>query len=1107
MKLAYTPKRSFHHGFLKALLLMKGTLLLILLTGFQLSARVFSQQTISLHLKNVEVKEVLQQIEKATTYRFLFSEAELSKLGKVDVDADNQEVTTILSRIFSTGNLRYRLVNDSLLVISNRQPFVADIQVTGRVTNVNGEPVLGVTVMVKGSTSGVSTNANGEYTLTVPDGATLLFTSIGYEDQEVAVAGRNIINIILQPSAKTLDQVVVVGYGTQRKRDLTGAIVSVKGSEIAKQPVLTATQAIQGKVAGVQIISSGAPNSAPIVRIRGTGSILGGVNPLYVVDGVLTDDIRNINSADILSLEVLKDASSAAIYGVRAANGVIIITTKKGRGGKMQVAYDANVGIREATRIVKMANANEYATYINEASVNTGNGDVLIDPSLTATNTDWFRTILRKAFQQNHNISLSGGNEKFNYFFSVGYISDEGIVIGNKFERFTLRSNNEYKLSNKVKISTLVSYSRGNTRDVNLGGAYNNAYHAAPVIPSKVNGRYGNTSAFQNVGNPVLDLEGNNNRYKENRIQGTGSLEYKPVSWLTLKTSYGVELGFNNRKIYAYQFLNDTNTFVVAGGNQVNNKSSLNISEERNSRWVWDNTATFQKSYGVHDISFLVGTTAEQIFNESNTSSRTDVPADPNLWYLNQGDPASQLNNSFADKRARNSYIARLNYGFDKRFLFTGTFRADGTSLFEDNWGNFPSFGVGWNIMNEKFMESQHIFSNLKLRASWGRLGNDNIPSTARFQTLQTGLAYYFNGTLISGSALLDVVDKNISWETTDETDIGIEFGIFNGKLTGELDFYNKKVKNALISVPIPGVLGDPNGLIITNVASIQNKGVELSLNWSDDGGKNLTYSISGNVSFNQNDVVGLNGGQPIFAGFVGTKGSTTLTTNNQPIGSFYVLQAEGVFHNQGELATYVTSSGAPITINGQVPTLGDLRYKDLDGNGKIDDNDRDFSGSYQPKVTYGLSGNVNYKSFDFSMALYGTMGSKIYNGKKAARFNSKDNVEASVANDRWTFTNFASNVPRASLNTLPQSTYFIESGNFLRINNLTVGYTFRQLNLTKVGISSLRCYLTGQNLFTFTKYSGFTPELAEGNPLNAGIEFNAYPTTRTYAFGVNLTF
>ena len=1106
MKNNKTRNTQLKRGFLKVLLLMKFTIILLLFS-LQLSANVFSQNRITLNIKSVALKTALQQIEKKSDYRFLYNDDVVRSSSRVDIAADNILITEVLDKLFNDIGLSYHILNDNLVVITEKNKPSNDVAVTGKVTGTNGDPIPFATIRVKGTTAGTSTDAKGDYHISVPEDAVLVFSSIGYEDMEVTVGGRTVIDVVLKTSTKSLDQVIVVGYGTQRKRDVTGSVSSVKGNDIARQPVLTATQAIQGKVAGVQIISSGSPNSAPTVRIRGTGSILGGVDPLYVVDGVITTDIRNINSADIVSLDVLKDASSAAIYGVRAANGVIIITTKKGRGGKMQVSYDANVGIREASHLIKMANATDYAKYINEASVNYGNGAILVDTALASQHsTDWYGTILRKAFQQNHNVSISGGGDKINYFLSMGYLTDEGIVINNRFQRFTLRSNNEYKITNKLKLNTLISYSRGTTQDVNLGGAYNDAYHAAPFIESKVNGKYGNTSSFQNVGNPLLDIEGSNNKYAENRIQATTYLEYKPISWLTLRSSYGIEMGFNNRRTYGYQYSNDTTTFITAGGAQQNAKSSLSLTEERNSRWVLDNTATFQKSFNKHDFTLLIGTTTEKLFNEENDAGRADVPSDPSLWYLEQGDPSTQTNTSSADEWKRVSYLARLNYTYNKKYLLTATFRRDGSSIFKIHYANSPSFGVGWIISKEGFMENQHIFDNLKLRASYGRLGNDNIPGKARFVVLSTGLPYVINGNVINnGATLSGFVDKNVQWESTDEADLGLEFTILKNRLSGEIDVYQKKVKNALISVPTPTTTGTPN--VLTNVASIENKGAELSLNWNDKVGKDITYTIGGNISYNKNNVIALNAGQPIFGGNVGTKGSTTYTSNGQPIGSWYILQADGVFHNQTELAAYKASNGNPIRINSQLPKLGDLRYKDLNDDGVIDDKDRAFSGSYQPKFTYGFSLGVNYKNFDLSINFYGTNGGKIYNGKKAARFNTLDNVEESVVNNRWTFSNYTSNDPAANYNALPQSTYFLETGNYLRINNLSVGYSFKNALLTKYGVTNFRCYVTAQNLATFTKYSGFTPELSEGNPLNQGIEFNAYPTTRTFALGVNLTF
>ncbi len=1017
---------------------------------------------------------------------------------------------------FSSGKIYHSTSLFSVLLLLLAIPSIAysqKVTVSGNVTGSDGSPIDGVSVKEHNSPNGTATDSAGNFSLPVNDAnAVLDFTSLGYTSRSVSLNGRTTISVVLQGAApQALEQVIVVGYGTQKKKDITGSVANVSGAELAKQPVLTATQAIQGKVAGVQVLSSGQPNSAPSVLIRGTGSILGGVNPLYVVDGVLTTDIRNINSSDIASVDILKDASAAAIYGVRAANGVIIITTKTGKSGKMRISYDGEVGFREAAHLVKMANSKEYARYINQASQNVGNGSILVDTSLTQSSTNWYNVILRTAFEQNHNISVSGGSEKIDYFLSMNYLTDEGIVINNNFKRFTVRLNNQYRLSKKLKLNTLISYGRGNTNDVNLGAAYNNAYHAAPIIPAILNGKYGNTSAYQNVGNPLLDINSNNNNYIENRFQATGFIDYKPVSWLTLHSSLGAELGLNNRHLYTYQFLNDTATYIVAGGNQVSNTSFYSVQNERNLRWVWDNTATVQTSFNKNDITFLVGTTSEKVLNDLELASRSDVPPDPNIRYLSQGDPSTQLNSSTDDEYTRVSYISRLSYAYDHRYLLTATFRADGSSFFTKKYAYSPSIGAGWVISSEKFMQNQKIFNNLKLRASYGQLGNDNIPANASIQTINTNLPYFFNGRFITGFAFAGLIDKNIHWEQTNEADIGLEFAFLKSRLSGELDFYDKKVNNALIQVPISGVFGG-SGLLYTNVATIENRGAELVLNWKDKAGKYVTYNLSGNASYNENKVVALNGGQAIFSGSVGQGGTTTLTANDHPIGSFFVLQAEGVFHNQQELAAYVTKSGVPITINGQVPNLGDLKYADTNGDGKIDDNDRVFAGSYQPKFTIGLNGSISYKSFDLNFGAYGTIGSKIYNGKKEARFNQRDNIEASVANDSWTFQNFKSNVPRANYNPLPQSTYFIESGDFVRINNLTIGYTFSRGLLDKYQISNLRIYVTSQNLVTFTKYSGFTPEIQGqaaplGTPLAPGIELNAYPTTRTFAFGVNLNF
>ncbi|MEA5458594.1 TonB-dependent receptor [Arcicella sp. LKC2W] len=971
--------------------------------------------------------------------------------------------------------------------------------ITGLVSNLKGEPLSGVSVRIKGSSSGIATDANGKFSINAPANATLIFSFVGYENMEMAVNGRASLNVTLIENVQELDQVIVVGYGTQRKVDVTGATASVKGEELTKQSVLTATQAIQGKVAGVQIISSGKPGSSPVVKIRGTGTALAGTTALFVVDGVLTDDISNINTADIVSMDILKDASSTAIYGARGANGVIILTTKRGENGKMKISYNANVGFREASNLVKMANAAEYANYASTASGNS--------IPAGSVSTDWYGQILRTAWMQNHNLSLSGGSDKSVYFLSFGYLTDEGIVINSKYDRITVRSNNEFNLSNSFKIGTNVSFSNGNNQDVNLGTAYNNAYRAAPIIPSKVDGKYGNTSVYQNVGNPVLDIENNANLLKDNRLQGNFYAEYQPLKSIKIRSSLGGDWLNANNRVYNQQFNNDLTTFIASGGNQRNPNSNLSMKNTETFRWVWDNTITFNHQFDKHTLTALIGTTAEQYTQTWFSAFRKDVPANQDLWYISTGNANTSTNDGSGDKWTRNSYIGRVNYNYDDKYLFTATVRRDGSSRFptQNRWGYFPSVGAGWVVSNENFMQEQSVFKNLKLRASWGIVGNDRIPSDAFTVTITPNLAYPFGGGIATpGSAITQIKDPNLKWETTSELDFGLEFGMVGGRLQGEINYYNKKANDLLINVKVPSVAGDADGVVLTNAASISNIGWEFSLNWRGNITSGLTYKVGGNVTFNQNSVIGLNGGQPILDGGIGANQSyTTKTDNGQPVGSFYLLKVLGVFQNDSEVENYKNTQGQTIQPNA---APGDFKYQDTNNDGKIDDQDRIFAGSYQPVAYFGLNASIAFKGFDLNIDAFGNTGNQVYNGKKAFRQGILDNVESQMAYTRWTSANKSQTEPSANGGNLPASTYFIESGNFIRLNNVTLGYNLPQNLVKKAKISSVRVFLTAQNIFTYKDFSGFTPELS-GEPTKSGIELNAYPTNKTIAAGVSVGF
>jgi len=1081
---------------------MKLTIVLMLLTSLQLSARVFSQNTITLKMQSVELKKALGQIEKKSNYRFLYNDDVLLQFKKVNINADNSPVTEVLDNLLAGSEITYKELKNNLIVITRKNEVYRDVPISGKVVSDNGDPIAGVSILVKGTNIGTKTDANGNFSFTVPDNAILIFSSVGYENTEVSVAGQTTLNVTLKLSEKIQDAVIVIGYGSARKKDLTGSVASVTGAELAKQPVLTATQGVQGKVAGVQVISSGDPNALPVIRIRGTGTMLAGANPLYVVDGIINDDIRNINSADIVSMEILKDASATAIYGMRAANGVILITTKKGRPGRMIVNYDATIGIKEATHLVNMAGANQYAGYINEASIYYGAGDSLVKQAMLQSggNTDWYDEILKKGFFQNHNISLSGGSDKINYFLSAGYLSDEGIIRTNDFKRFTLRNNNDYKITKNFKISTLVSYSRSDVRNVDLGG-FNVAYRAAPYVIAKQNDKYGNTSLSNNVGNPILDQDKNNNSGKGDRFQANVVAELKPITWITLRTSFGIDKNNFRSVSYGYKYLNDgpNNVFLTSGSNQVRTNSRLTVEESQGNRWVWDNTATLAKRFGGHNFNLLVGTTAEQIRDNTLGGTRIDVPESEDQWYLGAGSSLGATNTNTGDKSTRNSYLGRLNYNFSDKYFLTATGRYDGSSRLpkDSRWGFFPSVGAGWVITSERFMGSQKIFDNLKLRASYGKVGNDGIPSNLFIPLATINLPYFFNGTEYQNIRLAELADQNLQWEVTSETNFGLDFTLLKTRLSGSVDVYNRKTEDALVRIKIPSILGDPNDEYITNAASFTNKGVELSLDWRDNINKDWKYNIGGNIAFNKNKINNLNGGQAIPDGGVGGQGNTTRSDNGQPIGSFFLWEVEGIFQNATEIAASAQTGAIP----------GDLRYRDVNNDKVINADDRVYQGSYQPKMTYGINGGVSYKTFDFSFGGYGTGGGKIYNGKKAARGDFRDNVETETANNRWTPNNTNTNIPRANTNELPASTYFLEKGNFFRINNLTLGYTLPGNITTKFKMQSLRVYVTAQNVATFTNYSGFTPEISNGGTLAGGIESAIYPTTRTFAFGVNVGF
>ena len=1075
-------------------------LVLGLLSGFGAGAAPVAEpvleQPITLQARDERMAAVLTKIETRAHVRFQYSRQLIGASRRVSVNAVDQPLARLLTELLEPLQIQYKLVDSGIILrpaaAAATPAAPADATVTGRVVDEKGAGLPGVNVVIKGGTNGAQTDADGKFSLSVPAGATLVFSFVGYTSQEVVVGSQTTISVALAPDAKALSEVVVVGYGTQRRQDVTGAVARVDGAEIVNQPVQTPTQALQGKIAGVQIISDGTPNSQPKVRIRGTGTLLAGAEPLYVVDGVQTDDIRNLSNADIASIDVLKDASAAAIYGVRGANGVIIVTTKKGAFGKPVLSYSGTVGFKQAAHLVKLADAGQYLNYLKDTAPGTKVPD-------NSGSTDYYNEILKRGTYQNHNLAVSGASDNVRYYFSGNLLQDDGTVIENRFKRLTVRSNTAFNLSEKVTISSQASFSHAETHDVNLGTAYNNAYRAAPIIPAKLNGLYGNTSAFGNVGNPVLDIEKNDNKSLENRLQGNVGLDVRPVTGLTLRSAINVDLNADNRRTYDYQFRNDGSTFLTTGGNQRSDRSNLAVTQVNRYRYLWENTATYQRTFNEkHNLTLLAGTVTEEGQRTEQFGSRKDIPADPNQFYLNTGDPNTSVNNANSALDRRLSVLGRVSYAYANRYLFTTNLRYDGTSKFgrDRRYGFFPSVGLGWVISEEDFLKDNKTLSFLKLRASYGQLGNDQIPVNSYISTADVNIPYVFNGQPVLGAAIRQIKDRNVRWETTTEYDAAVEFGFLDNKLTGEVTYYDKRTTGALIPVNIPAIFGDPDNQFITNAADITNRGIEAALNWRAAVGSSTdwSYNLGANVTFNKNRIAALNGGQALFGGYNGV----TKSDNGVAAGSFYLLDAIGVYQSADDI-----KSSLPSAFN---PQVGDLKYADTNGDGKIDLLDRSYYGSYQPPVYFGVNGGLNFRNVDFSFVFSGNLNNKVYNAKKQARSSNLNNVEASFANDRFSATNPSNKNPSALKENMPNSTYFLESGSYLRLTNVVLGYTVPGTALERAHLASVRVFAAAQNVFTSTKYTGFTPELA-GGPLDSGIELNTYPTSRTVTLGLNVNF
>ena len=1008
-----------------------------------------------------------------------------------------------MKKLFVVLNL---LLSVSLLFAQNT------LSVKGKVTDAKNEAVPGVSVLVKGTMQGTITDVDGLYSLQTSPQATLVFSFVGMQTQEIPVNNHSTINVQLKEQSFNVEEVVVVGYGTQKVKDLTSSISTIKSEDLVKTPAGQAMQSLQGKVAGLQVVSNGAPGNSPTIRVRGIGSYPGNNNeaPLYVVDGMFFDNIDFLNPADIASISVLKDASAAAIYGVRAANGVVLIETKSGISSqKAEISYDGYYGTQVAQNVLKMANAEQFTTMALESGSAADASFILnamqrygrsrINPNVPDVNTDWYKEILRPAQIQNHSFGVAGGSQKTTYSLGTSYFGQEGILdMKNEYERFNLRSKIDFKVNDWMTVGGNMIFSNA-IKYGEEAGAWNQAYFAVPILPVYDES---NTAAWpekfanaQDLGyrsgqNPFPTLKYNNNRLKTRKMLANFYVKLDLIpEKLSFKSTYN----------HAYTSLDERNVnlpyFI---GNSFQRKDAIITRSMSNySDQIWDNVLTYTDKFGKHGVTVMAGTSfRDEAYNKLGASG-LNFPTDyEQSWYIDQAETKSA--DGIKDEGTRQyglSYFGRLSYNFSEKYLVYATMRADGSSKYQQKWGYFPTVGAGWVVSEEEFMKGNPIIDFLKLRASWGQLGNDNIQASDGATTTSI-VNTTIGGVLVSGTKTSNTF-SSLKWEVTEETNVGLTSRLFKNHLAVDADYFIRDTKNAAINVNIPAI----GGSVLKNVGIIRNQGIELSLNWNDNLTEDIKYSVGANISTLKNEVRDLYG-QPYIDG--GSAEFRQRSIVGEPLLAFFGREVIGVYQNQAEIDADPFAKAS-----GLVP--GDLKYKDQNNDGKIDDSDRVVLGSYFPTFMYGFNFNISYKNFELSANMVGQTGNKILNRKRGEIIWTADgNMDADLAKNRWHLDEYGKVV---SNNKYPSSSglrrgwnqkmsnYFVEDGSFFRIQNVQLAYNIGKQQLFGVSMPDMRVSLTADRPFTFFKYNGFNPEVANG------IDTQTYPIPAVYTVGLNIKF
>lgn len=979
--------------------------------------------------------------------------------------------------------------------------------VSGKVINPAGLAVIGASVQVKGTQIGTFTDASGNFTINAAADATLVISSVGYATQELPLAGKTTVTIALVASNTALEQVVVIGYGTQRKRDVTGTITQIKGEELAKMPNTNPVSSLQGKVAGLTVVNSGRAGSSPTVRIRGVNSTAN-TDPLYVVDGVFQTNIDYLNQADIESIEVLRDPSSLAIFGLQGGNGVIVVTTKRAAKGTTRITLQSNVGIQTVQNKIDVVDATGFRQLYDTQLANLGAGP--FDYSKYNGNTNWQDIILQNALLNNNTLTVSSTGEKTSSLFSLGFNTQEGVLKNDKYQKYIARLNQELRVTDNIKIGGDVTgfHFISNPPSADL----NNALWAAPIVPAKYSEDvYYAMPSFQQaqVGNPLarINLNDRTSINKGYRVVGSVFAEAKFLQNFTWRSTFYTDLGFNNSRSYTplpFRFFfageNGANDTVMV--TNTNARTAVSQSQSEFRKFQQDHTLSWTKKINRHNITALGGFTTLYQASSSVSGNRIDttlnIPNDPNAWYLgivNANNPLS--NGGGGGEEAFQSFFARINYSLSNKYLLNVTYRRDGSSKFspENRWGDFGSVGAGWIVSDEDFFKVKNL-NFLKLRGAWGTTGSGlGLPANLYLPGLTTANVGVFGENVYGSVSPAYVPDPNLHWEVVRGLDLGLEARGFKDRLSLDFTWYNRKTKDILTTLTLPGTAG--NYSYRTNLGTISNKGVEVSLGWRDRIGKDFTYSISGNYSYNKNNVESI--GDNFNFEILGN-GGINKTITGSSIGYFYGYNQIGIYQSLADIdnmAAMVTSRP------------GDIAFEDINGDGVITDKDRKNLGTPFPIHNFGFNVSLGYKGFDFVVEGQGVAGNKIYTQRRNATF-AVLNYESNRLN-AWTqpgTSNIEPILDNTRGNNFLFSSYFLEPGDYLRLRTVQVGYNFNSKILgDKNPIKQMRVYISGQNIATFTKATGYTPEVSLGNPTSSGADNGTYPVPAVYSFGVNLTF